>query len=57
MKVPKGKTVYQAGKKYRAGDDVPDEVAETVDLGKAPAKGGRKRPAAGAGEASKPSDR
>jgi len=56
MKVPKGKTVYYRGKKYRTGDEIPDEIAESAEVGKAPAgSGGRKRSTAGAGEADKPS--
>lgn len=54
MKVPKGKIVYVGGKKYRAGDELPEAVAKAAELGKAPASPGPKKPAAGAGEADKP---
>jgi len=58
MKVSKGKTVYDGGKKYQAGADLPDDVAARVGLEKkAPASGRKPKPAAGSGEAEKPSDR
>ena len=57
MKVPKGKTVYSGGKRYKPGDDLPEDLAKKTELEKAPASGGRKRSAAGSGEAGKPSDK
>lgn len=57
MKVPKGKTVYDSGKKYGPGDELPDAVAQRHKLEKAPALKAAKRTPPDAGEAGKPSVR
>lgn len=31
MKVPAGKVIYIGGKKYQAGDDIPDELAARIE--------------------------
>lgn len=45
MKLPKGKTAYIGGKKYKAGDEIPDELVKKLNVKSE--KPAPKKPAAG----------
>lgn len=45
MKLPKGKTVYSGGKKYKAGDEIPDDLVKDLDKPAKPARAPKPKPA------------